>query len=84
MKIPIFESVSSMEHLTVTEASKGNIDAVSNMKNDKIYVFAGRADTQINPRKFEQDMPLHIILKSPVCIRILGTFSLISVYVYSV
>ncbi|XP_063400207.1 poly(3-hydroxybutyrate) depolymerase-like [Mytilus trossulus] len=50
MKIPIFESISSMEHLTFSESSKGNIDAVSNMKNDKIYVFAGSADTQINPQ----------------------------------
>ncbi|VDI07269.1 Hypothetical predicted protein [Mytilus galloprovincialis] len=50
MKIPMFESVSSMEHLTVSEASKGNIDAVSNMKNDRVYVFAGRADSQINPQ----------------------------------
>ncbi|CAG2225172.1 unnamed protein product [Mytilus edulis] len=54
MKIPMFESVSSMEHLTVSEASKGNIDAVSNMKNDRVYVFAGRADTQINPRENQQ------------------------------
>ncbi|CAC5416589.1 unnamed protein product [Mytilus coruscus] len=50
MKLPIFESVSSMEQLTVSEASKGNIDAVTNMTKDKVYVFAGRADTQINPR----------------------------------
>ncbi|CAC5416591.1 unnamed protein product [Mytilus coruscus] len=57
MKLPIFESVSSMEHLTVSEASKGNIDTVTNMTNDKVYVFAGRADTQINPQ-----CKLHIAL----------------------
>lgn len=53
MKIPFFESVSSMDRQTTEMAQKGEIDDVLHMKTDKVYVFAGTADTQIKPSKIE-------------------------------
>lgn len=35
---------------TKDEAVQGNIDAVSNLKDDKIYLFSGTKDTVVNPK----------------------------------
>lgn len=49
MTMPHSVSASSLESKAESEASRGEIDAVSNMANDKVYILNGKADTTVNP-----------------------------------
>ncbi|XP_045199050.2 uncharacterized protein LOC123553387 isoform X1 [Mercenaria mercenaria] len=49
MTMPSGVSAASLESRTETEADHGEIDAVTNMANDKVYILNGRADTTVNP-----------------------------------
>lgn len=45
------EDLSSIESKVSQGAQSGQIDPTSNMGNDKVYVFAGTADSTVNPGK---------------------------------
>ena len=51
MKTPGNIDVAGIVAATKQGASGGQIDATSNMQNDKVYIFDGRADTTVNPGK---------------------------------
>lgn len=49
MTMPSSVSAASLESRTQSEASRGEIDATSNMANDKVFILNGRADSTVNP-----------------------------------
>ena len=49
MNVPSTISTTYLETLTAGAALLGNIDRTSNMRNDKIWIFDGTADTKVNP-----------------------------------
>ena len=52
MNVPSTISTTYLETLTAGAALLGNIDSTSNMRNDKIWIFDGTADTKVNPGKY--------------------------------
>ena len=49
MNVPSTISTTYLETLTAGAALLGNIDRTVNMRNDKIWIFDGTADTKVNP-----------------------------------
>jgi len=49
MLTPSFISTTTLETITSSGASIGNIDAVSNLANDRVFIFDGMADSVVNP-----------------------------------
>ena len=49
MKTPQGINIANIVSATKQGASSGQIDDTSNMQNDKVYIFDGRADTVVNP-----------------------------------
>ena len=49
MYSPFLTNVNALVSRADGYAATGTIDQTSNMANDKLYVFAGTADTTVNP-----------------------------------
>ncbi|KAH3739752.1 uncharacterized protein LOC127851632 [Dreissena polymorpha] len=49
MSAPGLVSVAALEATTTAGAAVGNIDATSNIANDKVYIYNGKLDTTVNP-----------------------------------
>ena len=49
MTMPQAVSASGLELTTESGATLGNIDAVSNMADDKVYIYDGISDSVVNP-----------------------------------
>ena len=52
MKSPGSIDLTSIQSKTAQGAQNGQIDATSNMHNDKVYIFDGTLDTTVNPGIF--------------------------------
>ena len=52
MVMPYAINVASLQAETESYASTGEIDAIENMRNDKVYLFSGTKDTTVNPGKY--------------------------------
>jgi hypothetical protein len=57
MTLPQAVSASALELTTESGATVGNIDATSNMADDKVYIYDGKSDSVVNPGKF-----IHVLL----------------------
>ena len=73
MNVPSTISTTYLETLTAGAALLGNIDSTSNMRNDKIWIFDGTADTKVNPGMYE---PLADTFLRHICIINKGPFFL--------
>jgi hypothetical protein len=61
MTLPQAVSASALELTTESGATVGNIDATSNMADDKVYIYDGKSDSVVNPGKF-----IHVLLSLSV------------------
>ena len=53
MTLPSLISTTLEASTTLSEDAAGLIDDTANMKNDRIWIFNGRNDTQMNPGKVQ-------------------------------
>ena len=59
MSSPILTNVNQLISRADGYENAGTIDSTTNMANDKVYVFAGKSDSVVNPSKLSSYLVIY-------------------------
>lgn len=62
MELPSTILVSALEAVTASGALVGNIDSTSNMRNDRVWIYAGTHDSVVKPGLYKGVLSVLVII----------------------